>query len=60
MRVKHGDQWIECELGKPLMVELTEADKRNISNMHPDATKYATFDDAETTTTDEKHAWMAE
>ena len=58
MRVKHGDQWLECELGKPLMVELTEADKRNIANMHPDATKYALFGEGDMTT-EEKQAWMA-
>lgn len=60
MRVKHGDQWFECEPGKPLMVELTEGDKANITNMHPDATKYAVFDNSDTMTVDEKRAWMAQ
>lgn len=60
MRVKYGDQWFECEPGKPLMVELTEGDKRNIANMHPDATKYACFDDSDATTADETRAWMAQ
>lgn len=58
MRVKHGDQWFECEPGKPLMIELTAGDRRNIARMLPDATKYALFDDAEPMNNGDKLAWM--
>lgn len=58
MRVKHGDRWYDCEPGAPLMVELTEGDKRNIANMHPEATRYACFDDTDPRTPGEKLAWM--
>lgn len=58
MRVKVGNQWFEAAEGQPVMVELTEADKANISNMAPAATKYACFSDADTTTADEKTTWM--
>lgn len=58
MRVKWGDQWIEAKPDLPIMIELTKKDRENISNMHADATRYACFDDADTTTTEEKLAWM--
>jgi hypothetical protein len=58
MRVKVGDQWFEVAKGQPLLVELTPADKQNISNMHPDASCYAIFDDADETSAEEKLAWM--
>jgi hypothetical protein len=59
MRVKIGDDWHAVELGKPIMIELTKADRRNIAAMLPDATKYAAFDDREPLSSDEKLAWMA-
>lgn len=55
MRVKVGDQWHECQ---PIMVELADQDKVNIQKMHPDATKYALFDDDDEMSRDEKLAWM--
>lgn len=58
MRVKVGDRWFDCEPGQPVMVELTDGDKANIVNMHPDAHKYAVFDDADETSIPEKLAWM--
>lgn len=57
MRVKVGDQWHEAAPGKPIMVELEPGDKENIAAMHPDAKKYAIFDD-EATSEAEKRAWM--
>lgn len=60
MRVKIGDKWFSCELGQPIMVELTPGDKTNIANMHPNAKRYAVFHDDEPTTKDEKFAWMAD
>lgn len=58
MRIKWGDQWIEAKPGIPIMVELTKKDLENIANMHSDATKYASFDDSDTTTPEQKIAWM--
>lgn len=60
MRVKFGSNWLECGPGAPLMVELSDADRRNIANMAPDATKYAVFDDADATSAEDKLAWMGE
>lgn len=58
MRVKVGDEWHAVESGKPIMVELTDADRRNIAAMLPEATKYACFDDSAPLSPDEKFAWM--
>ncbi len=60
MRVKALGVWIEAEAGEPIMVELTEADRRNIADMHPGATQHALFADDETMTREERHAWMDE
>lgn len=54
-RVKIQDIWYDQ---LPMMVELTQADKDNITNMHPDATKYAIFDD--NSSKEDKLAWMNE
>jgi hypothetical protein len=56
MRVKVGNEWFEAKEGQPIMIDLSEADKANIANMAPEATKYAVFDDNQTS--DEKLAWM--
>ena len=48
MRIKVGDEWHEAEPGKPIMVELTERDKHNLSNMFLNQSvsdKYALFHD---------------
>lgn len=58
MRIKIGSDWFECKRGQPIMVELDVNDKFNISNMHPDATKYALFDDADQMSVPEKREWM--
>lgn len=58
MRIKIGDEWHAIAPGKPIMAELSDDDKRNIVNMLPECTKYAVFDDADETTSDEKLAWM--
>lgn len=60
MRVKIGETWFSCELGRSIMIELEERDKQNITAMHPDAHYYALFDDAETSTKEGKLAWMKE
>ena len=44
MKVKIGDKVFSSE-NQPIMVILTDKDKENISNMHPNCTKYATFQD---------------
>ncbi len=58
MRVKIADTWYDVGVGRPIMVELTPADRRNIGNMAEDATKYAIFDNADETTAAEKYDWM--
>lgn len=58
MRIKVGDDWHHVEPGKAIMVELTDADRRNIANMAENATKYAVFDDADPRSTNQKLAWM--
>lgn len=60
MRIKVGDQWFQCEPGQPIMVELTDGDRRNIANMHPDATRYAIFEDDDGWSNEQKFAWMDE
>ena len=44
MKVKVGNKVYDPE-EEPVMVILTEQDKKNIANMLPDATKYAMFPD---------------
>lgn len=44
MRVKIGDQWFEAEPDRPIMVELTEEDKKNIAaTIGTDKTKYIAY-----------------
>lgn len=57
MRVKIGDEWFEAELGKPIAIELTEKDKANIANMHPEATRYAVFAELDIDVEDAR-AWI--
>ena len=60
MRVKVGDKWFSQEINKPIMIELTNEDKINISSMHLDLSKYAIFEDNDENfdTEDKKLAWM--
>ena len=56
MKVKIGEKVYSIDDG-PIMVILTEQDKKNISNMHPDATKYAIVEKDEMSS-DELKEWM--
>lgn len=58
MRVKVGNDWFGATPTQPIMIELTEQDKRNIRNMHPEATKYAIFSDLDEKTKEQKMDWM--
>ncbi|MBB3910847.1 hypothetical protein [Sphingomonas desiccabilis] len=58
MRIKIADTWHEVKLGTPIMIELSQADRRNIANMAPTATKYACFADGEPMSVDQKRDWM--
>lgn len=60
MRIKIGKKWFACSPEQPIMVELTETDKRNIANMAESATCYAMFDSADTMSKEDKLAWMSE
>lgn len=42
MRVKIGNEWYS-DNDQPIMIELTEGDKKNISNMAEGATRYAVY-----------------
>lgn len=42
MRIKVEDTWYDAE-NMPICVELTQADKENIANMAPEATRYSAF-----------------
>lgn len=56
MQVKIGDQVFDSK-DQPIMVVLSEADKRNIENMLPEATKYASFPE-NFGTPEEMRSWM--
>ena len=62
MRVKIGSIWNGINEGfnneEPIMVVLSDKDKENIMNMHPDARRYAIFPDDCEMTSEEKMAWM--
>lgn len=62
MRMKCGNQWFETAPNYPIMVILTDADKKYIADMPPDAHKYAMFDNADmlSITEGEMHEWMNE
>lgn len=57
MKVKVGNQVYDSK-DQPIMVILSEDDKRNIANMLPDAHQYAEF--PENLDEDQVRAWMAE
>ena len=57
MKLKAGNKIYTTD-DCPIMVVLTEKDKENIINMHPDATMYAEFNDNSLMTVDEKYEWM--
>ncbi|ESQ82364.1 hypothetical protein AEAC466_17220 [Asticcacaulis sp. AC466] len=58
MRVKIGSVWHKSEPGRPIMVELSDSDKKYIAGMHADASRFAQFDESDTTTYLEKLTWM--
>jgi hypothetical protein len=60
MRVKIGSKWFDCMNGQPIMIELSEKDRANIAAMHPDATRYALFDDNELMSVEQRFDWMDE
>ena len=56
MKVKIGETIYDSET-EPVMVILSDFDKKNISHMAADATKYASFPDG-FGSDDEMRAWM--
>ena len=52
MKVKVGDKIYDSEF-EPVMVILTEGDKKNITNMYPKANKYCVYPDGEEWTKDD-------
>lgn len=57
MKVKVGDV-VYSSNEMPIMVILTEDDKNNISNMLPEATRYAAFPDGHFKNQDVAIGWM--
>ena len=61
MKVKVGHIWFEPEVGQPLMVQLTDADKRNLIKMfneHPHSDGYAVFHKNEQLTREQMMDWV--
>ncbi len=52
MKVKICDKIYDSEQ-EPIMVILSEVDKKNIANMHPEATKYCVYPTEEKYTNDD-------
>lgn len=57
MKVKIADKWYDSE-DSAICVELSEQDKHNINNMHPECKKYASFPKSDKRTNQEKYDWM--
>lgn len=57
MKFKVGSAVFDQAESVPMMIEVTEADRKNIANMDPEATQYAVFPD-DWGTADEKREWM--
>ena len=58
MKVKVGDKIFDGR-DEPIMVILTEQDRKNIATMKPDMTRYAVFP-TEKMTSEEMIEWMEE
>jgi hypothetical protein len=59
MIVKLGSKFYDSN-NMPIMIILSDQDKKNISNMSEDAHKYCSFPDNEKLTDDEIRNWMNE
>jgi len=62
MKVKVGDKVYDGEK-EPVMIILSEGNKQQIADMHPDATKYCVYPDTEEWTEDDYakiKTWMKE
>jgi hypothetical protein len=57
MKVKIGDMVYTTEKDGPLMIILTDQDKKNIANMHTQCTKYCQYQE-DKYTSDEILKWM--
>ena len=57
MRIKIGDIWYSCK-DQPLMIELTNQDKKNIANMNPECHRYMEFIPTHFTSDEERDGWM--
>ena len=58
MRIKIGNLWHEATPRKPIMVELTDADKERIAGMPEGVRRYAMFHAEDRRETAEREAWM--
>lgn len=57
MKVKVGDTIYDGE-EEPVMVILTEQDKKNIANMHDDAMRYCSYPEEAFNDHDDARQWM--
>lgn len=58
MRVKIGDAWHGVDRDRPIMIEVSDADRRNIAGMTPGARFYAVFHDSDEASAASRLAWM--
>ena len=57
MKVKIGDK-IYDSAEEPVMVILTDGDKKNIANMLPECSKYCSYPDDTFKSDDDAYKWM--
>jgi len=59
MKAKIGDKIYDSEK-EPIMIILSDSDKKNITNMDPEATKYLSYPENFFKTNDEAYKYMKE
>lgn len=57
MMIKIGNDWVVFD-GKPVMLLLTEEDKKQIGAMPEGADRYAKYDDDTFESSEDVHTWM--
>lgn len=58
MRVKVGQTWYEVSAKTPILIEMTDSDRKNIAAMDPTCTMYAVFAEDDPLTTEQRLQWM--
>lgn len=60
MRVKMGQVWFTVRPDRPLAVELTETEKKQIAEMPGGQNRYAVFTSIDKATPEERLKWLQE